>query len=80
MWTTAEVLIRRGVKPAAPRTMDSAIEKQPAWAAPKSSSGLASDASSKREAKEPRMPENNASSWGMTCPDFCLHADLESGP
>src|SRR5439155_26796971 len=50
--TLAVVWTRSGVKPARPRPPDRAIEKQPAWAAPMSSSGLVPLPSSKREANE----------------------------
>jgi len=46
--TIASVAMCWGVKPASPRIIDSAIEKQPAWAAAISSSGLMPGAPSKR--------------------------------
>ena len=46
--TVVSVAMRWGVKPASPRIIDSAIEKQPAWAAAISSSGLMPGAPSKR--------------------------------
>ena len=51
-WTRAEVSIEVGGWPARSSPPDSAIEKQPAWAAPISSSGFVPVPSSKREEKE----------------------------
>ena len=48
----AAVSMRRGSNPASPSRADSAMEKQPACAAPMSSSGLVPGASSKRVVKE----------------------------
>ena len=50
--TLAVVSMRRGVKPALPSAEESAMEKQPAWAAPISSSGLVPVPCSKREENE----------------------------
>ena len=46
------VSIDTGGKPASARPFDSAIEKQPAWAAPISSSGLVPSPSAKRDLNE----------------------------
>src|SRR5205807_3541853 len=51
-WTLAVVSTRVGVKPALANPLDNAIEKQPAWAAAMSSSGLVPAPSSKRELNE----------------------------
>ena len=51
-WTLATVWTRLGGKPAWARPCDSAIEKQPAWAAAISSSGLVPLPDSKRELNE----------------------------
>jgi hypothetical protein len=51
-WTWAVVLMRFGLRPAFVSPAASAIEKQPACAAPISSSGLVPLPSSKRETKE----------------------------
>ncbi len=50
--TRAVVRMRRGVSFARLSPADRAMEKQPAWAAPISSSGLVPAPSSKRERKE----------------------------
>src|SRR2546421_4844136 len=51
-WTRAEVSIEVGAWPARSSAPDSAMEKQPAWAAPMSSSGFVPVPSSKRDEKE----------------------------
>ena len=51
-WTLAVVSTEVGVKPASARPFEKAIEKQPACAAPISSSGLVPSPSSKRDLKE----------------------------
>src|SRR5882672_2319127 len=51
-YTLASVATRFGVKPARLKPAARAIEKQPAWAAPISSSGLVPTPSSKRDEKE----------------------------
>src|SRR3954468_8122673 len=51
-YTLAVVSTRVGVNPALARPLESAIEKQPAWAAAMSSSGLVPAPSSKRELNE----------------------------
>src|SRR6478752_4887538 len=50
--TSAVTSSRSGVKPASPSVADSAIAKQPAWAAAISSSGFVPAPDSKREPKE----------------------------
>ena len=50
--TLASVVIDSAVWPWSPSTTDSAIEKQPAWAAPISSSGLVPSPSCMRERNE----------------------------
>jgi hypothetical protein len=52
MWTRAEVSTDRGSWPARCRSPANAIEKQPACAAPISSSGLVPEPSSKRDWNE----------------------------
>ena len=51
-WTFAVVATRVGTKPALDSSFAKAIEKQPAWAAPASSSGFVPVPSSKRDANE----------------------------
>jgi hypothetical protein len=51
-WTLAVVSTEVGVKPASARPLENAIEKQPACAAPISSSGFVPSPSSKRDLKE----------------------------
>ena len=50
--TSASVSIRSGVIPASARIIERAMEKQPEWAAPMSSSGFVPFSFSKRVAKE----------------------------
>jgi len=79
-WTPAVVLTRRGVKPARPRAAERAMEKQPAWAAPISSSGFVPVPCSKRELKEyapwnAPLPSDIVPLPSLSVPSHCAFAE-----